>query len=108
MVAIDDYGCGYSNNLRLMQLAPDIVKIDRFFITGIDLDPDRRQMLSKIVTYCQPKGISVLAEGIETETELETVFHFGCTYGQGYYLGMPELSLAKTCVKGQPPAAQGP
>jgi diguanylate cyclase (GGDEF)-like protein len=98
VVAIDDYGCGYSNDLRLMQLAPDIVKIDRFFITGIDEDADRQQMLSKLIIYCQSKGIVVLAEGIETERELETVFQVGCTYGQGYYLGMPESSLAKACV----------
>jgi diguanylate cyclase (GGDEF)-like protein len=97
MVAIDDYGCGYSNDLRLMQLAPDIVKIDRFFITGIDKDFDRQQMLSKIITYCKAKGIAVLAEGIETEMEMETIFQLGCTYGQGYYLGKPvELSLGST------------
>jgi diguanylate cyclase (GGDEF)-like protein len=101
-VAIDDYGCGYSNDLRLMQLAPDIVKIDRFFITGIDKDYDRQQLLSKLISYCQSKGIAVLAEGIEESKELETVFRLGCTYGQGYYLGTPELNMDGTHLTSKP------
>lgn len=90
LVAIDDYGCGYSNDLRLMSIAPDIVKIDKVFIQEIDKDPDKQHLLSKIITYCKAKDIHVLAEGIETAEELESVISLGCLYGQGYYLGRPQ------------------
>ena len=90
LVAIDDYGCGYSNDLRLMSIAPDIVKIDKIFIQEIDKDPDKQHLLSKIITYCKAKDIHVLAEGIETAEELESVISLGCLYGQGYFLGRPQ------------------
>lgn len=91
LIAIDDYGCGYSNDLRLISLAPDIVKIDRFFIKGLDANPDKQQLLTKIIGYCRSKSIDTLAEGIETRGELETVVRLGFTYAQGFYLGMPEF-----------------
>lgn len=93
LVAIDDYGCGYSNDLRLISIAPNIVKIDRFFIKDIHQNLDKQQLLSKIISYCQAKGIAALAEGIETEAELITAMKLGFTYGQGYYIGMPEFEL---------------
>ncbi|MDR1615879.1 MAG: EAL domain-containing protein, partial [Syntrophomonadaceae bacterium] len=95
MVAIDDYGCGYSNDLRLISVAPDIVKIDRFLIKGIDSDKDKRQLLQKIVGYCKAKGIATLAEGIETPEELQAVIQLGFVYAQGYYLGLPDFHLAE-------------
>ncbi|MDR1588618.1 MAG: GGDEF domain-containing phosphodiesterase, partial [Oscillospiraceae bacterium] len=88
-VAIDDYGCGYSNDLRLISVSPNIVKIDRFFIKEIHNDHDRQQLLQKIILYCKAKGIETLAEGVETLEELETSVQLGFTYAQGYYLGMP-------------------
>jgi diguanylate cyclase (GGDEF)-like protein len=95
-VAIDDYGCGYSNDLRLISLEPDIVKIDHFFIKDIDKDSDKQQLLKKIVEYCKLKDIDTLAEGIETGAELDAVIRLGFTYAQGYYLGKPEFHLASS------------
>jgi diguanylate cyclase (GGDEF)-like protein len=92
-IAIDDYGSGYSNDFRLIRMAPDIVKIDRFLIKGIDKDPDRQQLLSKTVSYCRAKKIDTLAEGIETQGELETVIRMGFVYAQGYYFGKPDFEL---------------
>lgn len=93
LIAIDDYGCGYSNDLRLISLGPDIVKIDRFFIKDIDQNVDKQLLLAKIITYCRSRGIEALAEGIETLAELETAVRLGFSYGQGFYLGRPDFRL---------------
>lgn len=91
LVALDDYGSGYSNDLRLISIKPDIVKIDRLFINGIEDDLDKQNVLLRIIAYCKEKGIHTLAEGIETESQLQKVISMGFTYGQGYYLGRPEF-----------------
>ncbi len=94
-VAIDDYGAGYSNDIRLIRIAPDIVKIDQFLISGIDRDKDKEKLLQKMVSYCNAKKIETLAEGVERVEELEAVRRLGFTYAQGFYLGMPEKELCQ-------------
>lgn len=95
LVAIDDFGCGHSNALRLMSISPDILKIDRFFISNIHSAPATKQeFLSNILAYCRARGIQTLAEGVETQEELASVARMGFDYVQGFYLGRPEFRLA--------------
>jgi diguanylate cyclase (GGDEF)-like protein len=94
-IAIDDFGCGHSNALRLISISPDILKIDRFFINGIHSAPaTKKELLSNILAYCRAKGILTLAEGVEIHEELAGVIRMGFDYAQGFYLGRPKLHLA--------------
>ncbi|WP_181813373.1 sensor domain-containing phosphodiesterase [Gaiella occulta] len=88
-LAIDDSGSGYSGLTRIVNLAPDLIKLDRVMTRGIDLDPVRRALAGALVTFASDTGASVIAEGIETEDELSTVETLGIRYGQGYFLGRP-------------------
>jgi diguanylate cyclase (GGDEF)-like protein len=92
-VAIDDYGCGYSNDFRLLNLAPNILKVDRFFIRDVEKNQDKQIILSNLITFCATKEIRVLAEGVETEEELRTVKQLGFHYAQGFYLAKPAFGL---------------
>ena len=94
LIAIDDFGCGHSNALRLISISPDILKIDRFFINSIHNAPATKiEFLSNILAYCRAKGIQTLAEGVETYEELEIILRMGFDYAQGFYLGRPERQL---------------
>ncbi len=99
LVAIDDYGSGQSNDFRLINLSPDIVKIDRDFIENIHLDLDRQMLLSKVVAFCHRKNIKILAEGVELSEELEVVLSLGFDYIQGYFFGRPDFELKPLNVK---------
>lgn len=89
MVAVDDFGSGYSNELRILSMSPDIVKIDIELISGINTDTDKQMLVSNIVSFCHAKEIKIVAEGVETKEELETVIRLGIDFVQGYYLARP-------------------
>jgi EAL domain-containing protein (putative c-di-GMP-specific phosphodiesterase class I) len=88
-VAMDDAGSGFSGLSRLIELAPDIIKLDRAIIEGIDLDPVRRSLATAIVAFARDVGAVVIAEGVETEDELDAVGKLGIEQVQGYLLGRP-------------------
>lgn len=88
-LAVDDAGAGFSSLAHILRLAPDFIKLDRELITGIDLDPVRRALATALVTFAAETGARVLAEGIETEDELDVVRSLGVRYGQGYHIGRP-------------------
>lgn len=111
LIAIDDFGCGHSNALRLINISPDILKIDRFFIKSIHSAPaSKKEFLANILNYCRSKGILTLAEGVETHDELVSVLRMGFDYAQGYYLGRPEFQLAELdpALKGEIAAFKRP
>ena len=89
-LSIDDFGTGYSSLSYLKQLPIDTLKIDRSFIMGIPDDKDDVQISSTIVTMAHGLGMSVVAEGIETENQLEYLISLDCGCGQGYYLAKPQ------------------
>ena len=88
-IAIDDAGTGYAGLEKLVQLRPDIIKIDHVFTCGIDRDPARRALTAGLVALAGEIGGVVIAEGIETRSERDAVLKAGVRYGQGYYLGRP-------------------
>jgi GGDEF domain-containing protein len=88
-VAIDDLGEG-SSKLRLWpELRPDFVKIDRYFVQGIDKDLVKTQFVRSIHEIANNAGTKVIAEGIETRAELLAMEHIGIGIGQGYFIGHP-------------------
>jgi len=88
-LVIDDLGAGYSNLSRLVDLEPEIVKLDRELITGIDRNQRKQILVRTLVQMCGELGARVVAEGIETLGELETVRDLGADFGQGYFLARP-------------------
>lgn len=88
-VALDDFGSGYNSEYALITLHPNIIKIDRSIISGCDRDINRRTIISNLVKLVQKKQILVLAEGVETESELKTVISCGVDLIQGYYVNRP-------------------
>jgi EAL domain-containing protein (putative c-di-GMP-specific phosphodiesterase class I) len=94
-IAIDDLGAGYSNLKYIADLVPEIVKIDRELVKDIRRDTRLHSLVTSIVTMCTHLGALVVAEGIETRTELQAVIDTGAHYGQGYYLGRPSPELGK-------------
>ena len=88
-VAIDDLGVGYSGLQLWSELQPDIVKVDKHFIQGIDKDEIKREFVRSILTIAQRLNCTLIAEGIETQQELDQLIEIGVTLGQGYYLGRP-------------------
>lgn len=88
-VALDDFGAGYSNYEVLERLRPDIVKIDMGLVRNVDTVPFKAAILTGVIDLCQRFGITTLAEGIETDAELDWVRRHGIDLGQGYRLGRP-------------------
>jgi EAL domain-containing protein (putative c-di-GMP-specific phosphodiesterase class I) len=83
--ALDDFGTGYSSLSYLALLRPTIIKIDRSFVSPVE-DNDRNDtLLEAIVSLGQKLGMTMSAEGIETEAQLERLHRLGCDYGQGFF-----------------------
>lgn len=95
LFAIDDFGTGFSGLKLLYDYQPDKVKIDRFFITGIERDPKKKLFVSTIVDLAHVLGIIVIAEGVETEAELITCREIGCDLAQGYFIARPTTDLSQ-------------
>ena len=95
-LAIDDAGSGYSSFQHILELRPDIIKLDRSLTSGIDENPVRFALATALVTFAQSLGARVCAEGIESSSELVALQQLGVRYGQGYFLGRPNpLPLAE-------------
>lgn len=89
-IAIDDTGAGYAGLRHLIEIRPDIIKLDRDLVSGIDSDPSRAAMATCLLSFGDAIGATVLAEGVETSAELSTVARLGIPLGQGYLLGLPQ------------------
>jgi PAS domain S-box-containing protein len=92
-IAIDDVGTGFSGLSRLLDLDPDVIKLDLSLTRHIDHDDRRGSLTTSLVAFGRDSRIDVVAEGIETEAELEALMARGVRYGQGYYLGRPTQAL---------------
>ena len=88
-LVLDDLGAGYSNLARFLELEPEVVKLDRLLISGIDADRRKRAMVKHLTALCAELGAAVVAEGIETPAELQVVIDAGVPYGQGYLFARP-------------------
>lgn len=93
-IAIDDLGEGFSSLRMWSELRPEYVKVDKYFVQGLDGDPIKRQFVRSIFEIAQQSRSMVIAEGIETDAELAAVRDLGIQYGQGYLLARPGLNPA--------------
>lgn len=95
-LAVDDLGAGYAGLSQALRLAPEILKLDNFLIAGIENDPARQALAFAVASFSHMTGGSLVAEGIETEAALNELIRLGVQYGQGYFLGRPQLINQKS------------
>lgn len=88
-LAIDDFGTGYSSLNYLKKFPLDALKIDRSFVAELDDNNDDAAICAAIIAMAHRLGLQVIAEGIETDYQLEFLRDQGCEIGQGYLLGRP-------------------
>jgi EAL domain-containing protein (putative c-di-GMP-specific phosphodiesterase class I)/CheY-like chemotaxis protein len=88
-VAIDDAGAGFASMRHTVRIAPDIVKLDISLTRGIDTDRARYALASALMSFAEELGMTMVAEGIETAEELQTLLALGVPQGQGFYLADP-------------------
>ena len=94
VIALDDVGAGHSNLNRVSIVRPDIIKIDRSLISGIDNEYYKRKVFEALCTLAQSIGTLVLAEGVESAGEVFTTYELGADLYQGYYFSKPQPPLA--------------
>jgi diguanylate cyclase (GGDEF)-like protein/PAS domain S-box-containing protein len=88
-LVIDDFGVGYASLRYLHRLPLDILKIDREFISSLVEDAADATIVSTIISMAHNMGLSVVAEGVETQRQADVLQELGCDYGQGYLFGRP-------------------
>lgn len=88
-LVIDDAGAGYATLKHVLDLRPDVIKLDLTLTRDIDTDPVRRALAGALVAFGREIGAIIVAEGIETRAELESLRTLGVTHGQGYYVARP-------------------
>jgi len=88
-IAIDDFGVGYSSLGKLHRLPIDHIKIDRSFVRTVTTNPSETFMLEAIISLAHHLGLKIIAEGVETEKELQFLKDRGCQQWQGYYRSEP-------------------
>ena len=91
ITAIDDFGSGFADLSWLEALRPQVLKLDMTLIRDIDLDKEKQLAVDEILRICLELNTRVLAEGIETEAELNYLAGIGIEYFQGYYFAKPQL-----------------
>ena len=88
-VVMDDFGTGYSSLSYLHSLPIQLLKIDRSFVSQMGEDDTRLEIVRAILSLAQSLNLEVVAEGIETNAQLEMLRDLGCTYAQGYFFAKP-------------------
>jgi EAL domain-containing protein (putative c-di-GMP-specific phosphodiesterase class I)/DNA-binding NarL/FixJ family response regulator len=88
-VAVDDAGAGYASLSHVLQLRPTFVKLDRAWVAGIERDFARQALVGALASFAEGIGCELVAEGIETDEELETLGELSVRFGQGFLLGRP-------------------
>jgi len=94
-MAIDDFGTGYSSLRYLKNLQVGVLKIDRSFTDGLSVDHGDGVIVKAVIDMASALNMAVVAEGIETQYQLDVLKGLGCEYGQGYLFGRP-LNAANT------------
>lgn len=93
-VAVDDAGSGYASMRHILNISPDLIKLDVSLTRSIDVDRTRRALATALIEFGRQTGSKVIAEGVETAAELETLRQLGVHAAQGFYLSRP-LPLAE-------------
>ncbi len=88
-VAVDDLGAGYAGLGALAQMEPDVVKIDMSLVRGVDSHPTKQTVIRSMTSLCRELGMGLVAEGVETSSERDTLAGLGCDLLQGFLFGRP-------------------
>jgi EAL domain-containing protein (putative c-di-GMP-specific phosphodiesterase class I) len=88
-LSIDDFGTGYSSLSRLRRIPVDTLKIDRAFISNMDRDPESREIVRIIIMLAHNLGLKAVAEGTETEEQVNLLKQLNCEMAQGYFFSRP-------------------
>ena len=88
-IALDDFGTGYSSLYNIRKFALDCLKIDRSFIDGMGRERESAAIVHSIIHLGRALGLGVVAEGVETEAQLQALRVAGCSHMQGYLLSRP-------------------
>jgi EAL domain-containing protein (putative c-di-GMP-specific phosphodiesterase class I) len=91
-LAVDDAGAGYASLRHILALAPDLIKIDRSLISGVDADPIRGSMVAAVAMFALQSGASLVAEGVETTAELDALRGLGVDHAQGFLIARPSTN----------------
>ena len=102
-IAVDDAGAGFASLQHVLNLHPDLVKLDVSLVRGIDADPAHRALVSAMVGFARETHTSLVAEGIETAAELEAARSLGVACAQGFHLGRPEQGSRRGWQVSLPP-----
>ncbi len=90
-IALDDFGSGYSGLVRLAQLRPDIIKIDRELIVNCDKDSTGLAIVASLVKLGEAIGVKVVVEGVEQAAQVHALISAGARFFQGFYFARPEF-----------------
>lgn len=108
-LAIDDVGAGFSSLRHIVITAPDVIKLDRSIVSGVDVDPVLTRLVASLVEFGHGCGACVVAEGIETAPEAAALRELGVDLGQGWHFGRPEHPGAAVALPtAEIPAARTP
>lgn len=103
-IAVDDAGAGYASFRHILNLAPDIIKLDMSLTRNIENDRSRRALAAALIRFAEETGSKIVAEGVETASELRMLRQLGDVKAQGYLLGRP-MSIeeaSQLCKRGAP------
>jgi diguanylate cyclase (GGDEF)-like protein len=95
-LALDDFGDGHSSLRLWSQLKPEVVKIDKYFIRNLSADGDKLKTIQALQQIASIFGSALVAEGVENAEDLRVLRDLGIEYGQGYFLGRPEVRPLKS------------
>lgn len=103
LIALDDFGTGYASLSHLRDYPVDCIKIDRSFVSGIGKNADNTAIVEALVGLGRSMKLEVIAEGIETQGQLDFVSALGCDFGQGYFFSRPIAAheLIEWCLVGR-------
>ncbi len=93
MIAIDDFGSGYSSDKTLLKIKPDFIKIDMHLIRNVHEAGEKQQRVANLIEYSNLIGARIIAEGVESKAELEYLIKIGVDYIQGYYIAKPQFEI---------------
>jgi EAL domain-containing protein (putative c-di-GMP-specific phosphodiesterase class I) len=97
-LAIDDVGAGFSSLRHIVVTAPDVIKIDRSIVSGLDTDRVLSTLVGSLVDFARGLGAVVVAEGVETAAEAAVLRQLGVDLGQGWHFGRPAVPAARPAL----------
>jgi EAL domain-containing protein (putative c-di-GMP-specific phosphodiesterase class I) len=103
-IALDDFGTGYASLTHLKQFPVDEIKIDRTFVRDMERDRDDNAIVSAVIGLGRSLGMMLVAEGVETPGQAESLRAQGCHFAQGYLFAKPMAASRVPWFLSQPPA----